>query len=628
MPTSTPINIKNLIEDLTLISSNNIDIIYDIINHILNNNYINYDFQAALKIIYNNLDDKLSISLKNRQYDLVLKLTSIRQSIDTLETQLNLICNSNTNKNITQNINSTSEITTSSDHANIESLDNNIDICSINDMPLNNTIIAQIITYDLSNDIDFTKKNPKGFIFKNKLYQNITTWKNILIETCKALFKENPILFNDLPYNEDLQGKQNTTYFSTLRTKSTINNRNPIRKPYKIPTSNVYVETNLSANNITSIIKKLLLLYTVSLSDYKILLLEKIPFSIKANTSTSEISKMASSKETRNKYMCIHYDADTNFCKITKNFNCYSAKLNCSNYQQKEDTNIAKDIIPENKNFITNIDNNTSKNSNSISLIEDKSIEKINNTNVPNLKKNTIILPKKPIIYILNSIKTCPCCQKDLILDSVKISFIKNNLQKEKTLLAKKCLNCNKTYILKEVYTSFINNKNINTMNYNFLKGDHLTTSNYSNVNLLLNTIKNNLKPNEQIVFFSDDFSKLTNSLPINFYFNNQFYSLIKWSDILIHLSQKLYIMNPTKFKDLPKKTAVNINGTLHFKIAFDDKVLKKPFKIKNSSLFIDLDLSLIEIQTLINQMLYIYKIDTNLLFIKIKNISSKNFNN
>ena len=71
-------------------------------------------------------------------------------------------------------------------------------------MPLNNTIIAQIITYDLSNDIDFTKKNPKGFIFKNKLYQNITTWKNILIETCKALFKENPILFNDLPYNEDL----------------------------------------------------------------------------------------------------------------------------------------------------------------------------------------------------------------------------------------------------------------------------------------------------------------------------------------------------------------------------------------------------------------------------------------
>ena len=63
----------------------------------------------------------ISISLKNRQYDLVLKLTSIRQSIDTLETQLNLICNSNTNKNITQNINSTSEITTSSDHANIES---------------------------------------------------------------------------------------------------------------------------------------------------------------------------------------------------------------------------------------------------------------------------------------------------------------------------------------------------------------------------------------------------------------------------------------------------------------------------------------------------------------------------
>lgn len=190
MPTSTPINIKNLIEDLKLISSNNIDIIYDIINHILNNNYINYDFQAALKIIYNNLDDKLSISLKNRQYDLVLKLTSIRQSIDTLETQLNLICNSNTNKNITQNINSTSEITTSSDHANIESLDNNIDICSINDMPLNNTIIAQIITYDLSNDIDFTKKILKVLFSKINSIKILQHGKIFLLKLAKHYLKK------------------------------------------------------------------------------------------------------------------------------------------------------------------------------------------------------------------------------------------------------------------------------------------------------------------------------------------------------------------------------------------------------------------------------------------------------
>lgn len=274
MTTSTSINIKNLIKELKLISPDNVEIIYEIINHILNNDYIDFDLSYTLKIIYDNLDKKIPIFLKNEQYDLISKLMSIRQTVDILKTQLNIIYNLNTNKNITENINSISEITNTSNHSYIEPLDNNIDICSINNMPLNNTIIAQIIAYNLSNDIDFTKKNTQGFIFQNELYRNITTWKNILIETCKLLFQKDPNLFNSLPYNEDLQGKQHTTYFSTSRTKATINNRRSIRRPYKIPTSNVYVETNLSANNIVSLIKKLLLLYNVPLSNYKILILE------------------------------------------------------------------------------------------------------------------------------------------------------------------------------------------------------------------------------------------------------------------------------------------------------------------------------------------------------------------
>lgn len=129
---------------------------------------------------------------------------------------------------------------------------------------------------------------------------------------------------------------------------------------------------------------------------------------------------------------------------------------------------------------------------------------------------------------------------------------------------------------------------------------------------------------NTHKISLNDDFSSLKNVIPISFYFNNQWYSLTKTtklSDLLINLSQKLYIIDSTKFKKLPKETATEINGTLHFKIAFDDKVLKEPFKIKDSPLFIDLGLSPIELQSLIKQILVIYKLDKTSFFIRIKDM-------
>lgn len=125
-------------------------------------------------------------------------------------------------------------------------------------------------------------------------------------------------------------------------------------------------------------------------------------------------------------------------------------------------------------------------------------------------------------------------------------------------------------------------------------------------------------------ISLNDDFSSLKNIIPISFYFNNQWYSLTKTtklSDLLIKLSQKLYIMDSTKFKRLPKETATESNGTLHFKIAFDDRVLKEPFKLENTSLFIDLGLSPLELQSLIKQMLVIYKLNKTQFFITVKDI-------
>jgi hypothetical protein len=132
------------------------------------------------------------------------------------------------------------------------------------------------------------------------------------------------------------------------------------------------------------------------------------------------------------------------------------------------------------------------------------------------------------------------------------------------------------------------------------------------------------LDNNIRKISLNDDFSSLKNIIPISFYFNNQWYSLTKTtklSDLLINLSQKLYIMDSTKFKRLPKETATESNGTLHFKIAFDDRVLKEPFKLENSSLFIDLGLSPLELQSLLKQILVIYKLDKTPFFIRIKDM-------
>lgn len=77
--------------------------------------------------------------------------------------------------------------------------------------------------------------------------------------------------------------------------------------------------------------------------------------------------------------------------------------------------------------------------------------------------------------------------------------------------------------------------------------------------------------------------------------------------------------MDSTKFKRLPKETATESNGTLHFKIAFDDRVLKEPFKLRNTSLFIDLGLSPLELQSLLKQILVIYKLDKTPFLLELK---------
>ncbi|NLY46768.1 MAG: hypothetical protein GX053_12405 [Tissierella sp.] len=122
--------------------------------------------------------------------------------------------------------------------------------------------------YQVDNSVEhslldnFTHKRPYGFKFiRNDMYE-ANSWKDIFIKTCEILYDINPDKFKsfeDLPH---MNGKKKK-YFSS--------NPKDLRKEYRIR-SEIYVETNQSANTIRNIIVKILKEYKFKISDFKIYL--------------------------------------------------------------------------------------------------------------------------------------------------------------------------------------------------------------------------------------------------------------------------------------------------------------------------------------------------------------------
>lgn len=185
--------------------------------------------------------------------------------------------------------------------------------------------------YDLSTDYNFSKKKPIGFIFENTSYDNIKNWRHLLYTTCQILLKKDSNLFNSLPYNSDLIGKKNGTYFSFYKNKATLPQKKAIIKPYKIPSSKVYIETNLNTQSLVNLIRKLLSIYNIPLFEYTII--------ISNNNSNDELNSPNSSLKTDlnnspiSKNNCIYYK--NNHCIKFNTSYCYSSKTNCQYYTKK-----------------------------------------------------------------------------------------------------------------------------------------------------------------------------------------------------------------------------------------------------------------------------------------------------
>jgi len=103
----------------------------------------------------------------------------------------------------------------------------------------------------------YTGKSMDYFEFRGKRY-NANSWKNMLVQVCKIMFAIHRNRFNEVL---NLRGKKRP-YFTK--------NPNELRSPEKIEGTDIYVETNLSANSIVRRLFKTISLFGYSKEDISI----------------------------------------------------------------------------------------------------------------------------------------------------------------------------------------------------------------------------------------------------------------------------------------------------------------------------------------------------------------------
>jgi len=108
---------------------------------------------------------------------------------------------------------------------------------------------------------DFTYTRPAAFEFKDNRVE-VRTWQQMLIKTCEMLMALDRRFVN-FENDPTMRGRK-TKLFST--------NPANIRSPHKLQDSELYVETNLSANSMRNLIIKMLQKYNLKPSEFKVFL--------------------------------------------------------------------------------------------------------------------------------------------------------------------------------------------------------------------------------------------------------------------------------------------------------------------------------------------------------------------
>ncbi len=116
------------------------------------------------------------------------------------------------------------------------------------------------IPYTLYND--FTYKQPSGFELLGNRYE-ANDWKSVLLNICELLISKDCVIFELFLNDKSMNGKK-LKYFSK--------DENELRSPRRIGNTDIFVMTNMSANQIRTLISSMLRKYKINLSECKIYL--------------------------------------------------------------------------------------------------------------------------------------------------------------------------------------------------------------------------------------------------------------------------------------------------------------------------------------------------------------------
>ena len=281
--------------------------------------------------------------------------------------------------------------------------------------------VDENIAYDLMTDFRYMK--PAAFSLDGVRYP-ARLWKLVLLKTCELLWEKNHSIFENFVNDKFMQGKTRV-YFSE--------GKDIMVKPELIKGTQIYVETNLSANSIRDMIVKMLDKYRIPHASYQIYLSKDLnPLHVDENKPQDIETALLQDYETIDmQNICVDYDYKTEKCMNESSpyfiMDCCKRK-NCS--------------------YITN-----EKFAMDIGEYEPRKIH---------------VLPKK----VLKK-KICPQCGNNIERTIFSVEFVDGQDLKQQNLNGCYCQNCSKLYITEGTYNSFIANKKLENINVTFVKGEH-----------------------------------------------------------------------------------------------------------------------------------------------------------
>lgn len=109
---------------------------------------------------------------------------------------------------------------------------------------------------------DFTYKRPAAFVLNEQRIE-VKTWQQMLVKTSEILMTLDSVRFALFDNDPGMMGRKQKLFSSDPA---------KIRSPYKLKDSNLYVETNLSANAIRNLIARMLRRFDIKITEYKVFL--------------------------------------------------------------------------------------------------------------------------------------------------------------------------------------------------------------------------------------------------------------------------------------------------------------------------------------------------------------------